>query len=238
MKILVVIPAYNEEKIIKLNLIILDSFLRSNLKNDQYLIVVADNNSTDATGEIIKKLETQYASIKYLYLPQKGKGLAIRTAWQKYRDEFDLFGFMDADLATDLTAFPALIEGIKQGNDLVIASRYLPQSQTNRSLLRRFFSFGYRLVLKIIFGTKIKDFPCGFKMVSQAVVKNIVPKIESNQWFFDSELLYLAEKAGYKIKEIPVNWREPRTKETRGTISLRKQSIEYLKAVIKLRLRQ
>ena len=210
--------------------------MQSNLFEDEYLIVVSDNNSTDQTAEIVKNLNAQNYKISYLFVPQKGKGIAVLSAWKKYQADFDIFCFMDADLATDLSAFSPLINAIKGGADLAIGSRYLAESKLKRSFLRKIFSAGYRLVLKLFLGTKIKDFCCGFKAANQKVVRLIAPQVKNTEWFFDSEMLYLALKAGYKIKEVPVVWHEPRSGENKSRISLFRQSFEYLKEVITLRI--
>jgi len=238
MKILIAIPAYNEAEIIKDNLIKLDNFLRTNLLADEYLIVVADNNSQDQTAKVVNELAGINQQIDYLFVEQKGKGIAIRSAWEKYLNEHDIFSFMDADLATGLEAFVPLIEKVKNNHDIAIGSRYLAESQNKRSLLRRCFSGGYRLVLRLLLGTKIKDFPCGFKAINKKTAQEILPLVKNNEWFFDSELIYLAWRAGYKIAEIPVNWQEPRTGENKSRVSLFKQTIEYLKELIRLRFRK
>ena len=234
-KILVAIPAYNEEKILKKNILQINQFMQDNFNIEDFLIVIADNNSQDQTALIAKEITGHYKNIDYIFVGQQGKGMAIKTAWENYINSYDIFIFMDADLATDLSAVPALVAGIKQGNDLVIGSRYLKDSQVERQLLRRLFSFTYRLFLKLFLNTKIKDFPCGFKAVKKEVVQKIMPQIKNLAWFFDTELLYLAEKAGYKIKEIPVKWQEPRTKDDKSRVKLAHVSWQYLKEVWRLR---
>jgi len=237
MKILIVIPAYNEEKIIKQTLLEVDKFLTEQIKAE-YLLVVADNNSNDQTAQVVKGLIGQIKNLVYLFVEQKGKGIAIRTAWQKYEADYNVFIFMDADLATDLQALPDLIEGVKQGKDIVIGSRYLKESQVTKTVLRRIFSFGYRLVLKIFLGTKIKDLPCGFKAVNKRVIKEILPQVDNNTWFFDNELVYLAEKSGLKIKEIPVRWQEPRTDDNASKVQVLKVSWLYLKEIWRLKFKK
>ncbi len=237
MRILFVLPVYNEEKIIKKNLLQLNTYLADTLV-DEYLIVVADNNSTDKTAEIVKELAGQNENIAYFFVSQKGKGIAIKAAWQHYADNFDVFIFMDADLATDLGAVNNLVQDIKDGADMAIGSRYLKDSKVKRTILRHLFSLAYRLFLQIFLSTKIKDFPCGFKAVNQKILKEIVPQIKNNTWFFDTEMVYLAEKQGYKIKEVPVKWHEPRTRGNKSRVNLFKVSWQYFKEVLRLKFRQ
>lgn len=238
MKILIAIPAYNEEAIIAGNIAALDNFLIGIKLEDEYLIVVADNNSTDRTGELVKQLAANNPRIEYLHVPTKGKGIALRTAWQKYTDNFDIFSFMDADLATGMAAFNPKIQAIKSGADMAIGSRYLSESKLNRSIVRKMFSAGYRFFLKILLGTKIKDFPCGFKALNKKTLLAVLPQVQNDQWFFDSELVYLASRQGFNIVEIPVEWHEPRSGENKSRVSLYKQTMEYLKELLRLRFRK
>jgi glycosyltransferase involved in cell wall biosynthesis len=234
MKILIVLPVYNEEKIIAANLKKLADYLAENLRGYDYKIVVADNKSSDLTGQIVKNLLPAINNLEYFYLPQKGKGLAVLTAWQKYQDDFNFFAYMDADLATDLSGFLPLISSLEQGYDVAIGSRYAAGAKVERSLLRIIFSLAYSLLAQLILGVKIKDWPCGFKAITQKVNKEIVPAIKNLTFFFDSELLYLAAKKGFKIIEIPVVWQEKRVKGG-SKINVLKVSWLYLKEIIKLR---
>ena len=236
-KLLIVIPAYNEADIIAGNLQKLVAYAQENLQAFDYKIIVVDNNSTDLTGQIVKDLACANLKLGYLYLAQKGKGLAVLTAWQKYQNDFDYFCYMDADLATDLAGFLPLISSLEQGYDVTIGSRYATGAKVERSLLRRIFSLAYSLLAQLILGIKIKDWPCGFKAISQKVNKEIVPAIKNLTFFFDSELLYLAAGKGFKIKEIPVVWQEKRDKGD-SKINVLKVSWLYLKEIFKLRFRK
>lgn len=234
MKISIAIPAYNEEKIIKDNLLVVYDFCQANFDSD-FEIVVADNVSTDRTGAIVKALTPVHPEIKYLYVPQKGKGNAVYSAWQN--SSADVLCFMDADLATDLSALPKLIAEINLGNDVVLGCRYLIGSRVDREFSRKIVSQIYRLTVKIILGTKIKDLPCGFKAISTGVKNDLLGKIISRDWFFDSELAIMAEKSGYKIREIPITWRETRTLENKSRVNIFKVGLEYIKELLKLRKR-
>lgn len=238
MRILIVLPSYNESKILNANITQLVDFCRANLNGHDFKIVISDNNSKDNTKEVAMTLQAKYPEVDYLFVPQQGKGNAISIPWLKWQDDFEIFVFMDADLATDLSALPKLITGIQAGNDLVIGSRNLPESQVKRTVFRQFFSFGYRLALKILLNTKVKDMPCGFKAVSQKVLKQIVPKIQEQTWFWDSELVYLAEKNSFKIKEVPVKWQEPRSGEDKSRVSFMQVSWLYLKKAWQIKFRK
>lgn len=235
MNIVIAIPAYNEEQILKASMCALRDFCRSNISKHKWTIVVADNNSTDDTGKLGRELEEQYDKIEYLHVQEKGKGRAIRAVWNAH--VADVYLFMDADLATDLKALPLMIKEFEYGEDVVIGSRALKQSNISRSVARKITSFCYRVLLKIALHTKITDAPCGFKGVSQKVKKDLLSSISDNGWFFDSELVLLAEHKGYKIKEIPVTWNDPREGEDKSRVNTIKLSVEYYKKVIELRKR-
>ncbi|MEA3398716.1 MAG: glycosyltransferase [Patescibacteria group bacterium] len=229
-------PAYNEELILKKNILKLLAFCRKDLDLDlNWQIVIADNQSMDRTKEIGQKLAMDNQKIDYLHLNQKGKGAAIRTGWTEY--SADIYCFMDADLATDLTGLPLLINGILEGHDAAIGSRFHFQSKVGRSLFRKFVSHIYRLMLKIVLKIKINDAPCGFKAITHEVKEEILPQVKNNDWFFDSELVILAEKKGYKIKEIPIVWEDFREGEDKSRVNILKVMKQYLREVILLKKR-
>lgn len=232
MKLLIVIPTYNEEKIIEKNILELFNFCQKNLKNLQWKIIIADNGSNDKTIEKTLELSKKYKGINFLNLKQKGKGRAVIEAWKK--EIADIYCFMDADLATSLQVINLAVKFIET-NDIVIGSRYIKGSTLQRPLIRICFSRFLNIFLNIFLKTKLTDTPCGFKFVNQKIVKDLLPKIKNCFWFFDTELLVLAEKEGYKIKEIPIEWREKGERKTK--VNLLKTSFNYLKEIIKLKIR-
>lgn len=235
MKFAIIIPVYNEEKIIASTLGTLTGFLAGKYPSDSYEIMVVDNASADRTGEILKGIASQNNNLKYLRLEQKGKGLAIKSGWEKYLDsDFEVLSFMDADLSTDLSALPALIDGA-YSHDLCIGNRFHPDSRIDRSLKRRLISHSYRLLAQTILDSKISDFPCGFKAIKNSAAKNILPLIQNQSWFFDNELAYWSEKKGLKIKEIPVDWKDFRVSEKESKVNVASVSFQYLKELNRLR---
>jgi len=232
--VLMVIPTYNEEKIIGQRIDQLFDFCKKNLKKYKWKVVVADNGSTDKTIRIVKKQKQKYSKLEYFHLKKSGKGLAIKKAWQDYLSDVNIF--MDADLATELKFTIPLINGItKEKYDLTIGSRYHKQSQCKRSLMRSMCSKFYNFILKISFNIKLTDTHCGFKALSKSAVQKIIPKIKNNGLFFDTELLVLARHYNLNIKEIPVNWREEKERKTK--IKIIKTALKYLKETFKLRYR-
>jgi glycosyltransferase involved in cell wall biosynthesis len=236
MNLNITLPCYNEEKILKKNVLFLFDFLKRNITTDQWQIIIADNRSSDKTAEIAKKLAKIYPQIQYLAVLQKGKGVAIRAGWQRF--PADLYIFMDADLATDLSALPNLIKAIQEKNyDLVIGSRFHSYSQVKRGILRKFISYCYNIVRKALLRSTVSDAPCGFKAVNQKIIKEILPQVQNNQWFFDSELVILAEKQGYKIKEIPIKWEDIREEQDKSRVKVISLGLDYFKNLVKLRKR-
>lgn len=201
----VVIPVYNEENDLAPSVAKLRQFLLENVPYD-WRIVVADNASTDRTLDIARELTERYpGEISYVHLDQKGRGRALRRAWTE--SDADVVSYMDVDLSTDLGAFPALIDSLIDSEyDVAIGSRLKKGAQVERGLKREFISRTYNLIIKLMFRNEFSDAQCGFKAVTSRVVRDVVPLIKDQAWFFDSELLLLAERMGYKVFEVPVTW--------------------------------
>lgn len=201
----IVVPVYNEEVELEENIKKLRSFLLENLKNYNWKIIIADNASTDKTLAIAKKLSYDLSAVSFLHLDQKGRGRAIKKAWGESKADF--VAYMDVDLSTDLAHFPNIIKALNNGYDIAIGSRLLPKSKViGRTLKREIISRCYNLMIKLAFFTKFHDAQCGFKAATRKVVDNLFPILEDNEWFLDSEMLIVGEKAGYKIFEEPVKW--------------------------------
>lgn len=230
MKLLIVIPALNEEAVIEKNVIKLQKYLLDNLRKYDWKVVIADNNSSDQTGKIAKNLSIKFSRVYYFYLNKTGKGLAILSVWQKF--DSDIYAFMDADFSTDIKALKLLVDTIsKDGFDIAVGSRYIRGAKVERTLSRKIFSLGYRILLSIFFQLGVRDAPCGFKAVNKKVVQEVVPRIRNKKWFFDTEMLVLAQKNKMKIKEVPVSWRDHGTDSRVRALSL---SWSYFKEVLRL----
>jgi glycosyltransferase involved in cell wall biosynthesis len=224
----VVIPVYNEEEALPDSIAKLREFLSNNLKH-QWHIVIADNASMDRTWEIAQSLSKQYNDVVPFHIDQKGRGRALRKIWLE--SNADIVSYMDVDLSTGLDAFPKLVQAILDGSDIAIGSRLMRESETTRGPKREFTSRCYNFLIKTMFFIKLSDAQCGFKAVSRECAHKILPLTENNEWFFDTELLLLAIKNGYKIAEIPVTWvDDPGT-----TVNIYKTVIEDLKGLARIR---
>jgi glycosyltransferase involved in cell wall biosynthesis len=201
----VVIPIYNEEKILRRSIDTLREFLR-NSADYEYRIVIADNASVDRSEEIGRAIAHEYADVQYRRLDRKGRGLALKETWSESRA--DIVTYMDVDLSTNLESFPEMIHLLRTGTGVVIGTRLSPYSRTTRSLKREILSRGYNLLVKLLFRTRFSDAQCGFKGARREIVQEIVPRVTDVKWFFDTEFLVLAEKSGQRVREIPVHWIE------------------------------
>ena len=225
----IVIPVYNEEQGLPDTIRTLSEYLGENLSNP-WRIVIADNASTDDTGPVSKALCERYPGVHYLHLPQKGRGRALRTAWLD--SAADIVCYMDVDLSTDITHLPELLGPLESGYDVAIGSRLSRGSAVTRGLKREFISRAYNLLVRSMFFTGFDDAQCGFKAMTRSAADAIVPRIQNNNWFFDTELLIIAAKRGYRIKVVPVSWRDDPT----STVNVAKTAAEDIKGLLRLRL--
>lgn len=200
----VALPIYNEEQELEKNTLILHNYLKQIYHND-FIITIADNASTDSSPQIANKLVLKYPNIRYFVLPEKGRGRAIKKVW--LNSNAKVMAYMDIDLSTKLESFPKIVNAIlKDGYDLAVGSRLLLRSKIyKRPIYREILSRGLNIIIKIMFYTKFSDAQCGFKALS-GKRKKMLSLIKDDKWFFDSELLIVAEKSNLKIYEEPVVW--------------------------------
>ena len=227
----VVVPVYNEERALPQSIRVLRDFLSGLDFSFEWRIVIADNASIDNTPAVGRELaDANSGKVEYVRIERKGRGFALKQTW--LASPMDIVSYMDVDLSTGLEAFPALIGAIaNDGYHVAVGSRLASESQITRSLKRRVLTRGYNTLIKTMFSTRFSDAQCGFKAVSREAAQSIVPLIEDNNWFFDTELLILAEKMGYRVKDVPVKWVEDLdsrvkiaatvTEDVRGLLRLR-----------------
>ncbi|MFN8559388.1 MAG: dolichyl-phosphate beta-glucosyltransferase [Dehalococcoidia bacterium] len=200
-----VIPVYNEQHVLERSITTLHAYLEEHLPYD-WRIVIADNASIDETLRVAQDLGEQFSRVNVLHLDKKGRGRALRAAW--LGSQADVMSYMDVDLSTDLAAFPPLIRAIaEEGYDLATGRRLGRGAQVvGRKLQREVTSRVYNSIIRLGFRTRFTDAQCGFKAISRRAADALVPLVRNNEWFFDTEILILAEKKGYRIKQIPVHW--------------------------------
>ena len=227
----VVIPVLNEERVLAGCVERLIAFLDGALKQHACRIVIADNGSTDGTLDVCKELAKRFPKqVGYVHLDQRGRGRALRRAWLE--SDADVVSYMDVDLSTGLEAFSKMIDGIvDQGYHVAFGSRLAPGAKIVRSIKRELVSRAYNTIIRATMRTSFSDAQCGFKALSRGAAQALVPQIMDNHWFFDTELLVIAEKRGFKLLEVPVEWDEDA--DTR--VKIVQTALEDLKGLARLR---
>ncbi len=222
---------YNEEEALASCVERLCAFLESEFDHD-WRIIIANNGSTDRTLEVADKLAAASDRVSVLNLTRKGRGLALRTAWGQ--SSADIVSYMDVDLSTNLRYFPLLVEGLRCGYDIAVGSRLMQASMVARRLKREILSRGFNFLIRLLLRTKFSDAQCGFKALRREAAQLLVPHVANNRWFFDAELLILAEKNSFRIFEAPVEWME----DLDSRVQLTSTAIEDLKGLVRMRTRK
>jgi glycosyltransferase involved in cell wall biosynthesis len=201
------IPCYNEERTLAQSVETLRAWAEEHLPY-RWRIVVGDNASTDGTLAVAQALAAADPDgVGFFHLDRKGRGRALKQGW--LASEADAMCYMDVDLSTGLESITPLVAGVlEERYDVAYGSRVSRGSDTDRSLKREVNSRGYILLIKLLFWTKFADAQCGFKAITREAAQALLPRIQNGEWFFDTELLVLAEKSGRRLKEVPVRWVE------------------------------
>jgi putative flippase GtrA len=200
----VAIPVYNEEHVLAASVRRLHAYLRETFPY-RFVITIADNASTDHTWDVAERLALELPEVEAVHLDRKGRGRALRQVWGT--SAADVVAYMDVDLSTDLHAFLPLIAPLVSGHsDLAIGTRLSRGSAVVRGPKREFISRTYNLLLRTALAAHFSDAQCGFKAGRTEIVRALLPAVEDEAWFFDTELLLLAERNGLRIHEVPVDW--------------------------------
>jgi putative flippase GtrA len=200
----IVIPVYNEEADLPACVRRLHQYLLDEVPY-RARIMVADNASTDGTLAVARELADELSDVEVIHLECKGRGGALAAAWAS--SPADVVAYMDVDLSTELSALMPLVAPLVSGHsDVAIGSRLAASSRVVRGVKREVVSRGYNLLLRGLLGARFSDAQCGFKAVRADVARRLLPLIADTGWFFDTELLVLAERAGLRIHEVPVDW--------------------------------
>jgi glycosyltransferase involved in cell wall biosynthesis len=201
-----VIPVYNERLALEGSVRRLHGFLTAGFPLT-WRILIADNASTDGTLAIARRLTYELDRVEALHLPAKGRGRALRAAWSQ--SDARVVCYMDVDLSTELSALLPLVAPLLSGHsDLAIGTRLARSSKVTRGVRRELISRSYNRILRIALRARFSDAQCGFKAVRADVARDLVPLVQDEEWFFDTELLVLAQRRGMRIHEVPVDWIE------------------------------
>ena len=200
----VVIPVHNEERALERSVRRLRTYLDERFPFSA-LVTIVDNASTDQTGFEADLLADELAGVRVIHLAQKGKGRAIRAAWSESGAR--VLAYMDVDLATDLDALLPLVAPLLSGHsDIAVGSRLARGARVVRGPKRELISRSYNVLLRAVLRSPVSDVACGFKAVNRDTVTALLPLIDDDGWFFDTELLILAQRNRLRIHEIPVDW--------------------------------
>lgn len=225
----VTLPAHNEEAQLAASVERVAIFLDE--QGWRWELVIAENGSRDRTGEIADRLAAETRGpkpdagcqtpdgatrveeagrcaggvVRVRHRAMPGRGAALREAW--LGSEADLVSYMDVDLSTDLGCLPALLAPLQDGRaDVAVGSRLLPGSHTTRGWRRDLISRGYNRLLRVALGLRVRDAQCGFKALTRTAAQALLPQVRDEGWFFDTELLVLAQRGGWRTAEVPVRW--------------------------------
>ena len=228
----IVIPVYNEERALPESVAILCDYLETFFPY-QWSITIANNASTDRTREVAEALAAGNPRVTVLHLDRKGRGRALKAAW--LASDADIVSYMDVDLSTNLQSFLPLVAPLATGHsDLAIGSRLQRGAVVTRQWKREAISRAYNLLIKLLFRNRFSDAQCGFKALKAGVARELLPQVANNEWFFDTELLLLAEERGLRIYEVPVQWIE----DLDSRVNIVQTALEDVKGLLRVRARR
>jgi glycosyltransferase involved in cell wall biosynthesis len=202
----IVVPVYDEKRVLEASTRRLHAFLSSGFPFS-WRIVIADNGSTDGTLAVARRLIYELGGVEALRVRERGRGRALHTAW--LASDARVLCYMDVDLSTDLGALLPLVAPLMSGHsDLAIGTRLHRDARVQRSLKRELISRSYNRLLRIVLQARFSDAQCGFKAIRADAARELLPRVRDREWFFDTELLILAQRRGMRIHEVPVDWIE------------------------------
>jgi len=224
----VVVPVHNEEGDLEASVRRLHAYLTQYLPFS-FRITVADNASTDRTWDIARALAYELPDVSAVHLPEKGRGRALRQVWST--SDASVLAYMDVDLSTDLAAVLPLVAPLVSGHsDVAIGTRLARGAHVVRGTKREVISRLYNMLLHATLAARFSDAQCGFKAIRADRARTLLPLVQDTGWFFDTELLFLAERAGMRIAEVPVDW----TDDPDSRVDIVATAVADLKGVARL----
>src|SRR5579862_3015919 len=224
----IVVPVRNEERDLAPSIRLLVGYLRDGFPFTAR-VTIADNGSTDRTWAIAGMLARDLPEVRAVRLEQPGRGRALRAIWSQ--SDAEVLAYMDVDLSTDLNALLPLVAPLVSGHsDLAIGTRLARGARVVRGPRREFISRGYNLLLQAALGARFSDAQCGFKAIRRECAAQLLPQTTDSAWFFDTELLVLAERAGLRIHEVPVDW----TEDPDSRVDVRATAAADLRGIVRM----
>jgi glycosyltransferase involved in cell wall biosynthesis len=194
----------------------------------RFELIVAEDGSTDASREFAERCEQQDHRIRLLHSDDRlGRGRALSRAIVEARGT--IVCYYDVDLATDMRCLPDLIAAIRRGSDIATGSRLMPESNIRRTGGREIASRAYNFLVRLILGSTVFDHQCGFKSFDRQRILPVIPSIQSQHWFWDTELLVRCQRKGFRVKEFPVHWRA-----SKGTTVKARDVVEMGSSILRL----
>jgi putative flippase GtrA len=228
----IVIPVKDEERDLAPSVTRLHEFLAGSFPFTAH-VTIADNGSTDGTWAIACQLAAQLGDVSAVRLDMPGRGRALRAIWS--RSQCEVLAYMDVDLSTDLNGLlPLVAPLLSRHSDVAIGTRLARGARVVRGPRREFISRGYNLLLQASLGTRFSDAQCGFKAIRRECAAQLLPLTQDGAWFFDTELLVLAERAGLRIHEVPVDW----TDDPDSRVDVRATAAADLRGIVRMGGRQ
>ncbi len=225
----VVVPVHNEQAALGASVRRLSAHLQLTFPYP-FRITVADNASTDSTWAVASHLVEQLPEVRAVHLDEKGRGRALKAVWSS--SQAPILAYMDVDLSTDLDALWPLVAPLMSGHsDLAIGSRLAHGSRVVRGPRRELISRAYNVLLRRSLGARFTDAQCGFKAIRADVAAELLPMVQDQAWFFDTELLVLAERCGLRIHEVPVDWYD----DPDSRVDVLRTAIDDLHGIVRLR---
>lgn len=205
----VVLPAYNEEATIERTVSVTLETLASFLPADAFEVVVAEDGCDDRTPEIASRMASEDDRVRHIHSDERlGRGGALEYAFE--RAAGSTLVYFDTDLATDMRHLEELVESVRSGEyDVATGSRWMPDNQADRPTKRAVSSLGYNTLVRLFLRSDMQDHQCGFKAISRETFDALRSEVEDEHWFWDTEVLVLAQRRGYRVREFPVDW-EPK----------------------------
>jgi glycosyltransferase involved in cell wall biosynthesis len=231
----IVVPVRDEERVLGASIRRLHAYLRMRFPYAAR-ITIADNGSSDGTWELARSLAAELTmaagghQVRAIHLDAAGRGGALKAAWLD--NDADVLAYMDVDLSTGLNALEPLVAPLLSGHsDLAIGTRLARGSRVSRGLKREVISRGYNMILRMALQAGFSDAQCGFKAIRGDRARQLLPLIEDTGWFFDTELLTLAQWAGLRIHEVPVDW----TDDPDSRVDILRTAVDDLRGIVRVR---
>ncbi len=225
----IVIPVHNEQHLLARSVGELHSFMCERLRVP-FRITIADSASTDGTLAQARALAGRFGEVQAVQMDQMGRGRALRESWR--RSEARVVAYMDISPSADLEALPELLGPLLAGHaDVAVGTRLVPAAEVSRSLGRELISRSYNILVRALLDVGFSDAQCGFKAARREVLEPLLGQVEDEGWFFDTELLYLAQRAKLSIREVPLRW----TEDHDSRVAILRTALEDLRGIRRLR---